>query len=54
MFSGFVEVYAGEVVAVGVAVFFEFVGSGLGAKCREHIRLLLDDLLAKIITLLGL
>lgn len=54
MFFGFVEVDAGEVVAVGMAVFFELAGSGLRPQCRQHIRLFLDNLLAVVLAVLGL
>lgn len=54
VFSGLVEVNAGEVVAIGMAVLFELVGGGFWTECRQHIRLLLDNLLAVVLAVLGL
>lgn len=54
---GFVEVDAREVVAVGMAVLLELIGSGFRPQRSQHIRFLLDNLLAiphEILTVLGL
>ena len=54
---GFVEVDAREVVAVGMAVLLELIGSGFRPQRSQHIRLLLDHLLAiphEILAVLGL